>query len=128
MRLGRTTLNIELVAVLCLWIFVNSVPAKELTLDDIFPTDRVLDVQITVADGDWDTIRYQSRDFFSALHESRKVAPPEAPYTYVDASVTIDGVTFSPCWASQERVPRFAKYHPPLAQNQAESHRQRCWY
>ena len=94
MRLGRTTLNIGLGAVLCLWIFVNGVPAKELTLDDIFPTDRVLDVQITVADKDWDTIRYQSRDFFSALHESRKIAPPEAPYTYVNASVTIDGVPF----------------------------------
>ena len=94
MTLGRETLNIRLVTVLCFWICVNGVSAKELTLDDIFPTNRVLDVQITVADKDWDTIRYQSRDFFSALHESRKVAPPEAPYTYVDASVTIDGVTF----------------------------------
>ena len=96
MTLGRETLNIRLVTVLCFWICVNGVLAKELTLDGIFPTDRVLDVQITVADKDWDTIRYQSRDFFSALHESRKVAPPEAPYTYVDASVTIDGVTYFP--------------------------------
>ena len=95
MTLGRETLNIGLVTVLCFWICVSGVLAKELTLDDIFPTDRVLDVQITVADKDWDTIRFQSRDFFSALHESRKVAPPEAPYTYVDASVTIDGVVFS---------------------------------
>ncbi len=94
MRLGRTILNIGLIITLCFWIIVNGVPAKNLTLDDIFPADRVLDVQITVADKDWDTIRYQSRDFFSALHESRKVAPPEAPYTYVDASVTIDGVLF----------------------------------
>ena len=94
MRLGRTTLNIGLIIALCFWIFINGVSAEELTLDDIFPTDRVLDIQITVADKDWDTIRYQSRDFFSALHESRKVAPPEAPYTYVDASVTIDGVVF----------------------------------
>ena len=94
MRLGGTTLNIGLVTALCFWAGVNGVSAKELTLDDIFPTDRVLDVQITVADEDWDTLRYQSRDFFSALHESRKVAPPEAPYTYVDASVTIDGVAF----------------------------------
>lgn len=93
MKLGQTTLNIGLVIVLCFWVAV-SVAAKELTLDDIFPTDRVLDVQITVAAEDWDTIRYQSRDFFLALHESRKVAPPEAPYTYVDASVTIDGVVF----------------------------------
>ena len=94
MRLGQTTLSIGLIIALCFWIFINGVPAKELTLDDIFPTDRVLDVQITVVDEDWDTIRYQSRDFFSALHESRKVAPPEAPYTYVDANVTIDGVVF----------------------------------
>ena len=94
MRLGRTKLNIGLGITLCFWICVNGVLAKELTLDDIFPTNRVLDVQITVADKDWDTIRYQSRDFFSALQESRKVAPPEAPYTYVAASVTIDGVVF----------------------------------
>ena len=94
MKLGRETLNIGLVITFCFWIGVNDLPAQELTLDDIFPTDRVLDVQITVADKDWDTIRYQTRDFFSALHESRKVAPPEAPYTYVDASVTIDGVVF----------------------------------
>ena len=94
MRLDRTTLNIGLIIVLCFWIFINGVSAEELTLDDIFPTDRVLDVQITVADEDWDTIRYQTRDFFSALHESRKISPPEAPYTYVDASVTIDGVMF----------------------------------
>ena len=94
MRLGRATLNIGFMTVVCFWAVVSGVSAKELTMDDIFPTDRVLDVQITVADADWDTIRYQSRDFFSALHESRKSAPPEAPYTYVDASVTIDGVAF----------------------------------
>ena len=44
---------------------------KKLTADDIFPADRVLDVQITVDPKDWDTIRYQSRNFFGALQESR---------------------------------------------------------
>ena len=68
--------------------------AGEMTLDDIFPPDRVLDVQITVDEEDWDTIRHQSRNFVSALHESRKVKPIESPYTYVDASVTIDGIEF----------------------------------
>lgn len=85
---------IGLVVVFCFCVILNCVSAEELTLDDIFPTDRVLDVQITVADEDWDTVRYQTRDFYSVLHESRKVAPPEGPYTYVDASVTIDGVVF----------------------------------
>ena len=73
---------------------LNILAAGELTLDDIFPPDRVLDVQITVAEKDWNTIRHQSRDFVSALHESRKVKPIESPYTYVDASVTIDGIEF----------------------------------
>ena len=66
----------------------------KLTLDDIFPTDRVLDVQITLAEEDWDTIRNQTRTFASALDVRRKTEPIESPYTYVDASVTIDGVSF----------------------------------
>ena len=61
---------------------------------DIFPADRVVDIQITVAEEDWDRLRYQSRNFFTALHENRRLEPPERPYTYVEASVTIDGVVF----------------------------------
>jgi len=87
-------LNKGLGTALCFLIAVSTLAAKELTLDDIFPTDRVLDVQITISDKNWDTIRHQSRDFVSVLNESRKVKPIEGPYTYVDASVTIDGVEF----------------------------------
>ena len=67
---------------------------KKLTLNDLFPDDRVLDVQITVAGKDWDRIRHQSRNFVSALHESRKAKPIDGPYEYVNADVTIDGVKF----------------------------------
>lgn len=84
---------IGLATVLCLGVASHS-SAKELTLDDIFPTDRVIDVQITVSQRDWDTIRYQSRDFMSALNEKRQFGPLDHPYTYVDASVSIDGVVF----------------------------------
>ncbi len=79
---------------LCLGIAAHNSIAKELTLDDIFPTDRVIDVQITVSQQDWDTIRYQSRDFMTALGASRQFKPMERPYTYVEASVSIDGVVF----------------------------------
>ena len=79
---------------LCLGIAAHDSVAKELTLDDIFPTDRVIDVQITVPRQDWDTIRYQSRDFMTALGASRQFKPMESPYTYVEASVSIDGVVF----------------------------------
>ena len=66
-----------------------------LTIDDIFPTDRVLDIQITLKPTDWDTIRFQSREFADALSESRQYAPPDHPYTYVESSVSIDGIEFS---------------------------------
>ena len=65
-----------------------------MTLDDIFPTDRVIDVQITVSQRGWDTIRYQSRNFMTALGASRQFKPMESPYTYVEANVSIDGVVF----------------------------------
>ncbi len=82
-----------LATILCFGIAVQS-SAKGLTLDDIFPTDRVIDVQITVSQRDWDTIRYQGRDFMTALGAERQFKPMERPYTYVEASVSIDGVVF----------------------------------
>ena len=77
-------------------MFCTAVSAteKQITLDELFSTDRVLDVQITLAEKDWDRIRRQSRDFVSALHEKRKTAPINGPYEYVDADVNIDGVKF----------------------------------
>ena len=83
-----------LATLLCLGVAIRGSSAKELTLDDIFPTDRIIDVQITVPKQDWDTIRYQSRDFMTALGASRQFKPMESPYTYVEASVSIDGVVF----------------------------------
>ena len=69
-------------------------PNKKLTLDDIFPVDRVLDVQITVDRKDWNTIRFQSRSFETEFQEKRMSQPIDPPYTYVKASVSIDGVEF----------------------------------
>ena len=61
---------------------------------DLFPTNRVMDVQITVAEEDWNKIRHQSRNFFEALQTKRKYEPIKAPYVYVTAKLTIDGVEF----------------------------------
>lgn len=82
------------IAVIVFGIMTFSIDAEELTYDDIFPTDRVLDVQITVSQENWNTLRYQSRGFRDVLKPSRQFAPPEHPYTYVEASVSIDGVEF----------------------------------
>lgn len=80
--------------ILCMGIAVYNVNAKEITLDDIFPTDRVLDIQITVSEQDWNKIRFQTRHFHEVLNASRQFKPVDHPYTYVDASVSIDGVEF----------------------------------
>ncbi len=89
-----TKWTVCLATLFCLGVAIHSSSAKELTLNDIFPTDRVIDVQITVSQQDWDTIRYQGRDFMTALGASRQFKPMERPYTYVEASVSIDGVVF----------------------------------
>ena len=94
MRASRVRWYLKIASALCVWSLANIGVATELKLDDIFPTDRVLDVQITVAEEDWDTIRHQSRNFASALDVRRKTEPIDSPYTYVDASVTIDGISF----------------------------------
>lgn len=65
-----------------------------LKLEDLFPRDRLVEVDIKVKDEDWDTLRYQSRNFFEALQPKRQFGEVESPYTYVEASVTIDGVNF----------------------------------
>ncbi|MDP7014206.1 MAG: CotH kinase family protein [Pirellulaceae bacterium] len=68
--------------------------ADKLTLDELFPMDRVIDVRITVAEEDWDTIRFQSRNISSALAAGRRDGPLDGPYTWVEAAAVIDGVEF----------------------------------
>ena len=79
---------------LCFIAAYQCTTAKELKLDNLFPKDRLLEVNITVAEQDWDKIRYQRRTRENALPPSRQFEPPPPPYSYVEASVTVDGVTF----------------------------------
>ena len=68
--------------------------AKELKLDDLFPRDRLLEINVTIAEEKWDTLRYQRRTRENALPPSRKFQPPPSPYSYVEADVSIEGVTY----------------------------------
>ena len=66
----------------------QSAGAAKTTKLDLFSTDKVLMVEITVARADWDKIRNQKRNFFTALSANRRNAQAvESPYTYVNASV-----------------------------------------
>ena len=57
----------------------------------LFPPDRVLEVRITLAAADWRLLRNEPRP--SDLSDATCARQPSAPgYTYVSASITIDGV------------------------------------
>ncbi|HIG31801.1 MAG TPA: hypothetical protein EYQ50_29905 [Verrucomicrobiales bacterium] len=66
--------------------------ADTLTLHGLFPSDRVLDVQITLSKEDWNSRRYQTRDRNSL--GNRRLKPLESPFSYFKGHVTIDGVEF----------------------------------
>lgn len=62
---------------------------------DLFPRDRVLDVNITVARSDWRTLCRQSRKLRVALGTARKRGEFDKPFTYFPGDVSIDGVVFA---------------------------------
>ncbi|HAO65550.1 MAG TPA: hypothetical protein DCR17_02530, partial [Verrucomicrobiales bacterium] len=68
--------------------------AAELYLDQLFPPDRLVSLEISITEKNWDKLRFQRRDFQSALGPDRQFAPPPSPYSYVEANIKIDGVVF----------------------------------
>ena len=64
--------------------------------DAYFAMDRVLEVSIEIAEDDWDTLRHQTRTFEDLMAEIERyeLSRPFADiYTWVSATVTIDGET-----------------------------------
>src|SRR5689334_11371289 len=56
----------------------------------LFAPEHVLDVRIDVAPADWDLIRHQNRSIGDLLGACL-MAPFVSPFTYVEATVTVDG-------------------------------------
>lgn len=65
-------------------------PAVDLS-DALFDPERVLEVSITMAPADWETLRHQSRNVGEVLGEGCLDGPAASPYTYFPANVTVDG-------------------------------------
>ena len=61
--------------------------------DAMFDPDHVIEVGITMAPEDWDTLRRQSRDVSALFGEGCMDGPKESPYTQFPATVTVDGTT-----------------------------------
>ncbi len=81
-------------SLLVLTSMVELLHGEDLQLDDLFPKDRLVTLNITISEENWDKLRFQRREFWSALHPNRQFEPPPSPYSYVEAKVEIDGVTF----------------------------------
>ena len=69
----------------------------EVTADEPDPTatyydpERVLDVAITMESEDWDLLRHQTRSMYDILGGECLAAPVESPFTWFQATVTVDG-------------------------------------
>ena len=86
----RSLIVLGIVVASCQAIFA----AKPLTLDGLFPKDRVLQVRVKISPEHWDELRYQTRDRDSMFGRDRRKAPFESPFTYFPADVEIEGVMF----------------------------------
>lgn len=62
--------------------------------DWLFEADRLLDIEITIDESNWDILRFQSRNILEILGQSCGQAPSYSPFTWVPASVSIDGDVF----------------------------------
>lgn len=73
---------------------VTTLKSADLHLDNLFPTNRLVSLEITVDEENWNKLRFERREFWTALGADRQFESPPSPYNYVEASVKIDGVTF----------------------------------
>ena len=92
-----------------------SISSRKLTVDNI-PPDRGLDFQITINQNDWDTTRFQQQDRQNEFKKKRKYHPVDHPYTYVEATVSTNGVVFPLGWHSLKKLLWFfVESHPSIS-------------
>ena len=61
------------------------------TSGDVFDTNRVVKIQITLAPADWDKLRNQERDIEAEFSKDRLERRVKSPYTWFSADITVDG-------------------------------------
>ncbi len=59
--------------------------------DALFAPDHLLEVEIEMAEADWDELRAQTRSFFDIFGGDCLDDPFESPFTYFRADLTVDG-------------------------------------
>ena len=60
--------------------------------DAVFDEGHVLQISISMDNGDWEDLRAQERHYLDVIGETCNVSPPVSPFTYFPADIAIDGV------------------------------------
>ena len=77
-------------AILLGFHFLATHAASSLSVE-VFNTNRVTTIDLNLSESDWNELRYQHREAEFFPEEGK--APPEDPYTWFPAEVTINGTT-----------------------------------
>jgi hypothetical protein len=62
--------------------------------DELFAPDHLVEVKLELPAADWDALRRQTRSIVDVLGGDCLAAPFESPFTYFEATATIDGERF----------------------------------
>jgi spore coat protein H len=76
------------------FVGATGLSGHDLKFKNLFPSNRVLQIKINVAEDDWESIRYVRRDLRTELAPERQFGPLKGPYEYIMADIVIDGVKF----------------------------------
>lgn len=69
---------------------------EEFQNERVFPQDKIHEIKITMNESDWDSMRMERRNLFTALGPDRILKPEPDPYRIYRAEVEINGQKFSP--------------------------------
>ncbi len=64
--------------------------------DPVYDDATLHEIEITLPDEDWDTLRHQSRDLVTMLTGDCLAAPWDSPYTWFEAELRFDGEDLGP--------------------------------
>ena len=68
--------------------------AVDISSDDFFSLDRIIAVEIEIAEIDWDELRHQSRTLFDVLAGDCLATPAPDIFSWFSANVSVDGETY----------------------------------
>jgi len=63
--------------------------------DQLFAPDHLLEVEIEIAQADWDALRTESRSVLDIFGGDCLAQPFESPFAYYRADITVDGVSYA---------------------------------